>query len=218
MRHIPHLFLPQAWDAEELEVPDVAHQHLTRVLRYGAGELVTYTDGVGTFGEGTWMGGTVRRGPEHRVAPPGPHLTIAVAPPKARERQRFIVEKLQELEVDAVVWLTTQRTEGRPPSAERSAAWAVGALEQSRGTWLMRSAVGTLSDLESPIVARPDGDLVSGLTTIEGRMTIAIGPEGGFTESEIEPFPSSLALGRTVLRTETAAVAAGILVRAHDSR
>jgi 16S rRNA U1498 N3-methylase RsmE len=218
MRHIPHLFVPEAWDAEELVVPDAAHQHLTRVLRYGAGELVTYTDGVGTFGEGTWMGGTVRRGPEHRVAPPGPHLTIAVAPPKARERQRFIVEKLQEVEVDALVWLTTRHTEGRPPSAERSGAWAIGALEQSRGTRLMQCTSGSLSDLEEPIVARLDGGAVSDLTAVEGRITIAIGPEGGFTESEVGPSTPSLALGRTVLRTETAAVAAGILVRAHDSR
>jgi 16S rRNA U1498 N3-methylase RsmE len=141
-----------------------------------------------------------------------------VAPPKPKERQRFIVEKLQELEVDELVWLATAYGQARPPSHERSRAWAVGALEQSRGAYLMGCGNGTLADLDRPIMARPGGSAPGDLFPLPGPVTVAIGPEGGFTDVEIEACPRSLSLGRTVLRTDTAAIAAGMLVRAADCR
>ncbi len=218
MRHVPHLYLPAPWDDAEIDVREQAHHHLVRVLRYAGDSPVTYTDGAGTVGDGTWTGDVVRRGSELCVPRPSPHLTIAVAPPKSKERQRFIVEKLQEVEVDELVWLATAFGQARPPSHERCSAWAIGALEQSRGAYLMSNASGTWADLDEPIMARLGGDPLADLLPLMGRITIAVGPEGGFTDAEVERVPRSLSVGRTVLRTETAAVAAGMLVRASISR
>ena len=42
--------------------------------------------------------------------------------------------------------------------------------------------------------------------------SVAIGPEGGWSDAEIEIASSIVSLGNTVLRAETAAVAAGALL------
>ena len=42
-------------------------------------------------------------------------------------------------------------------------------------------------------------------------VTIAVGPEGGLTEAEVASVDATLSLGSTVLRSETAAIAAAVL-------
>jgi 16S rRNA (uracil1498-N3)-methyltransferase len=193
-------------------VPDATAHHLTAVLRYPVGEPVTYTDGRGSAGVGTWTGTGVDRGEEHTVDDVAPELTIAVAPPRNRDRQRFIVEKLQELAVQRLVWTSSARTEGRPPASRKADAWAVGALEQSRGARLMAISVAPLDDLTTGLLADPGG--VPARTVERTRpLTMVVGPEGGLTDDERDRFHWRVALGSTILRTETAAIAAAISLR-----
>jgi 16S rRNA (uracil1498-N3)-methyltransferase len=56
-------------------------------------------------------------------------------------------------------------------------------------------------------VAEPEGGPIGA-----GVSTIAVGPEGGFTDEEIACFGSTVALPGGVLRAETAAVVAGALL------
>ena len=205
MRHIPHLYLGGAWDDASLFLsPEQAH-HLERVLRIGSGAAVTYTDGRGRIGQGSYRGGEVIRGEESTVGRPN-QLSFAVAPPANRDRSRFLVEKLAELGVARLQWLDTRHGEGKVPSAEKASGWAVGALEQSRGAWL--TEVGTemvkWSDLERPLaIAAPGGDY----EPIEV-ITMAIGPEGGWDPAELPGDAGLVDLGPTILRVETAAVVA----------
>lgn len=177
---------------------------------------MTYTDGHGTIGEGSWEDGTIRRGPETSVERPT-DLTIAVAPPKQKDRVRFIVEKAQELGVAALRWIETDHGEIRIPPPNRTQAWAVGALEQSRGAWLMEVDGPVALDTLGQVIAcdasgmAPDAKswaAVSGLP-------VAIGPEGGWSEAELAGFGSIVTLGPTTLRVETAVVVAvSLLARA----
>lgn len=213
MRHQPRLYLPSEWASGVIEADDRVRHHLTRVLRYREGAAVTYTDGAGTVGSGVWTGNVIERGPERSVTRPEPVITVAVAPPKSKDRQRFVVEKLQELGVDHVVWLATERTQTTPPRNERSFAWTVAALEQSRGAWLMDVAETSIDDLDDAAVADPDGSLRPEDLRTRASITVAIGPEGGFTDAEISRFHDRVALGATVLRTETAAIAISACIR-----
>jgi molecular chaperone DnaJ len=148
MGHVPHLFLPGPWEGSRLQLGDDHLHHLGRVLRMGDGAEVTYTDGAGTVGEGWLAEAAIERG----VETPGPStasLELAVAPPASRQRARFVVEKLAELGVRRLIWVRTRHTEGRPPANDKSKAWAVSALEQSRGAWLMAVGRDELSDLDS---------------------------------------------------------------------
>lgn len=137
MGHVPHLYIPLPWDGDLITVDERTRHHLERVLRRSDGDGVTYTDGEGVIGVGEYRSGTVRRVRESPTPVPATAVTIAMAPPRASDRARFAVEKLAELGVTELTWLDTRHGEGRPPRAEKAAAWAVAALEQSRGTRLM---------------------------------------------------------------------------------
>ena len=213
MGHQPHLFLPPPWSSDSLSLRRDQEHHLLRVLRLSPGAPVTYTDGAGRFGRGVLAAGRVERGAEGPVDPPPLRLTVAVAPPGGRDRVRFLVEKLAELEVAEMAWLRSRFSQSAPPPAEKSRAWAIAALEQSRGSHLM--SIGDrplrLADLAPPLLVTDPtgGDWPSPLPP---SLTIAIGPEGGWADDDMLAGIKTVALGRRVLRVETAALVATVQV------
>lgn len=209
MPHVPHLLLAGSWDAEIVPLDHEAAHHLGTVLRRKPGESVTYTDGAGTIGAGELLDGAVRRGQERKVSPP-PRTVVAVAPPTARDRARFLVEKLGELGVAELRWIRTRHGEGRPPSEDKVAMWCRGALEQSRGAWLMRvSGPVSVTDLpEGTVFADAEGERIA----VTGVPCLAVGPEGGWAPDEIPAGAPTVSFGPSVLRVETAAIVAAVHV------
>jgi 16S rRNA (uracil1498-N3)-methyltransferase len=211
-----HLYLPGPWEGGAIAVPAATRHHVERVLR-AAQHRVGYTDGAGTLGVGEYDRGVVTRGEERLVPRPRPRLRCAVAAPRPADRQRSVVEKLAELGVDELVWLRTAHGGHHPPQPRRVRVWAEGALEQSRGAWLM--AVGTtaspaeLASAGTVLVADPGAPP---LRVPSGDVTLAVGPEGGFAPGELDVDGLvRFGLGGRILRVETAAVvAAAIVLRA----
>ncbi len=205
MGHRPHLFLGETWADNQIPVSSDQVRHLEKVLRKRGPTSVTYTDGSGTMGEGIYAGGQVTRGEERSVDRLS-QVVVAVAPPKGKDRQRFLVEKLQELGAKRLIWLNATFGEGTPPRAERSRAWAAEALQQSRGSWLIgvEDSLSDWSTLPGPlVVCDPSGSK----RPIEAK-TVVIGPEGGWAPGEIPDGAETWSLGPNVLRVETAAVVA----------
>lgn len=216
MGHTPHLYLPPPWPPTAVPLPPTAAHHLVKVLRLDPGASVTYTDGAGRQGEGRLLDGTVVRGPERSLPPPAIAITMAVAPPHDKDRLRFMIEKLAELEVRRITFLRTRFGAGRLPDLSKSIAWATGALEQSQGAWLMEVATvwTELASLDPANSWFAELDGAEHVEPLPAEATIAIGPEGGWAPGEIPEKAQRLGLGRTVLRVETAAiVAAGIIRR-----
>lgn len=209
MRHVPHLLVSGPWAGDHLALDSEQSHHLGRVLRMGQGDPLTYTDGRGVFGEGTFEGQVLGRGPERTVPRPSA-VTVAVAPPRNRNRVRFLVEKLAEVGVERLVWVRTKHSEGRSPSPDKAAGWAAAALEQSRGAWLMEIARADLADLDPDriVVAHPDG----GEGPVVEAPILLIGPEGGLAPEETGPPERRLGLGPNILRVETAAIAGAVLL------
>lgn len=210
MGHVPHVFVPPPWPDGYLTLGPRPDHHLRKVLRRRPGDPVSYTDGAGIVGHGRLTERGIERGDETEEVMAGPEVTIAAAPPSRAERARFLVEKLAELGVDHLVWLTTTHGEGRVPAADKAAAWAIAALEQSRGVRLMSvSGPARIGDLPGLLwVADTAGDAP---VPVGESVTVAVGPEGGFAAGEVPAWARPVALGRRVLRVETAAVAAGLL-------
>lgn len=209
MRHVPHVFVA-GLDGETGTVDGATERHLTTVLRARAGDPISYTDGSGLLGTGIWSGSDVVRG-EERQLPIPPEVTLAVACPKSKDRQRYLVEKLAELGVSRLVWLETRHGEGRPPPAAKARRWAEGALEQSRGVFLMAIAQARIADLSGPlVVADQTGEQPAHLCA---PVTVLIGPEGGWAEGELDERWPRIHLSDRVLRTETAAVVAAAVLR-----
>jgi 16S rRNA (uracil1498-N3)-methyltransferase len=173
---------------------------------------VTYTDGEGTRGSGIFLVGGIERGEEHSAPAPVHRVTIAVAAPHSADRARLIVEKLGELGADRLVWLESEHGSSHAPRPDKTRAWAVSALQQSRGDRLLE-ILGPLpiSDPrlrgEAVYVADRSGRPVAGVGAPRD-IVVLVGPEGGFTPGEVPEEAIPVSLGSRILRTETAAIVA----------
>ena len=212
MAHRPHLYLPRPWTGDVIGVSDETRHHIERVLR--ATDLaVDYTDGEGVVGSGRYASGELVRGNERQVPLPSPAIGVAVAAPQAADRQRFVVEKLAEVGIERLIWLRTAHGGHRAPPHARAVAWSVAALEQSRGARLMQiEGPVSLSDLadRGPVQLAHPG--TAPLRVDADPLVLAIGPEGGFAETELAVAGAgAFGLGARILRIETAAVVAATI-------
>ena len=205
MKHVPHVVVGAPWSGEEIGLSPIQWRHLTKVLRKNRGDTVTYTDGLGTRGLGRLSNQAVVRG-EEVESPRVTSLTVAVAPPANKDRQRFLVEKLAELGVARLIWLETSHGKDRVASPTKVFGWVLAAVEQSQGSWLMETSsdLMRIGDLEGRVVVcHPGGAADPGEPDV-----IVIGPEGGFADEEIPLDVTTWDLGPNILRVETAAVVA----------
>jgi 16S rRNA (uracil1498-N3)-methyltransferase len=209
---------------EDLSSPaleDEDAHHLERVLRVRPGQAVTVADGRGGWRQCRWADGAVLvvDGPPSHDPAPAPPVTVGFALTKG-ERPEWVVQKLTELGVDRIVPFVAARTVVRwePAKAERQIlrlrAVARAAAMQSRRTWLplvegvtsFAAAAAALAP-STGALAHPGG---GGLDL--SRPALLVGPEGGFTDDELGAGLPLVDLGPTVLRAETAAIAAGVLL------
>jgi 16S rRNA U1498 N3-methylase RsmE len=205
MAHIPHLVIAAPWEGPDLQLSMMQWRHLTKVLRASRGDRVSYTDGLGTVGEGRLGNQVVERG-EESLRERESEVVVASAPPGSKDRQRYLVEKLAELGVARLIWFDSRHGKQRVASSSKVFSWVVAAVEQSQGAWLMETGpeVLTWSELPSPyVVATPGGS-----PGPPHARTVVIGPEGGFAGDEVPPEAPTWSLGPTILRVETAAVVA----------
>jgi 16S rRNA (uracil1498-N3)-methyltransferase len=156
-----------------------------------------------------------------------------LVPVADRERMLWLAEKCTELQATSwrpVLWLRSASVSPRgsgPAFTERVRARMVSALTQSGGAWLPEvcgemspdDAVKALSTAQR-IVLDPGGSplLRLGPEHPAGAVAIAVGPEGGIEDGErarlVDEGFERASLGATILRFETAAIAALAAVRA----
>ncbi len=214
-RHGPHAFVDDL-DAPLLSSDD--HSHLSRSLRLRPGDPMTICDARGSWRNALFDRHPEPVGPVVFVPIPEPEMTVAMAPVKG-ERTRWAVQKLTELGVDRIVLLETERGVVRwagdrvNRSLTRLAAVARSAAAQSRRVRLpVIEGPMTISELaaasgEGFAVAERGGHPISSVTH-----TVAVGPEGGWGDTEIDPDMPRVDLGPGVLRAETAALSAAVLM------
>lgn len=204
--------------ASQLALADDIEHHLIRVLRLASGELVTATDGAGSwrsYRAEVNGGSLVLEATEavQRIERSLRAITIATAIPKG-DRVDWLVQKCTELGVDRIVLLHAERSVVRwkPARAEKQIVRlqriADEALRQSRRVWRVEVSgpVEACDVLPQSVIAEPGGR-----SLVATDLTIAIGPEGGWSDTELTSANGRIDVGRHILRTETAAVAATIL-------
>ena len=215
-----HVFVPNIEDAalDQLDLdPDDDH-HLRRVLRLRPGEAGTVSDGRGGWRACVWPGAPgVALTPEGAVVrehAPAPTVTVGFALTKGTG---WVTEKLTEVGVDVIVPFSAERSvvrwddEKAARQHERLGRVAREAAMQSRRAWLptvlpLTTFAALVGDLGANArLAQPGGPPPS-----LAHPGMLVGPEGGFSEAELEAGPGTVGLGPTVLRAETAAVAAGL--------
>jgi 16S rRNA (uracil1498-N3)-methyltransferase len=156
-----------------------------------------------------------------------PHISLLISVFKF-DRMEWAIEKCIELGVERIVPMIAHRTNAHLGQAavsrvERWRRIAQQAAEQSRQS--------TPANIESPMKLNIAAEMTSGTRIIlsenehqlslkdalashsPGRdLLLALGPEGGWTDDELQLFSkngwTSASLGPTILRAETAAIAA----------
>jgi len=225
LRRAPLVFV------DDLDVPEVSdgdRHHLHRVLRLRAGEEVCLGDGRGQWRTAVWKGPGVGGaglvgdlGGVHRMVRATPEITVGVALAKG-SRTEWMVQKLTEVGVDRIVLLATDRGVVRWPAGEESRrlgrleAVVRAAASQSRRVWLP----GVVAPVAVAAVGGPGGVVQGPVAACEpgggplslAHPTVLVGPEGGFTERELGAVDAQVGLGQGILRVETAALAAGVLL------
>lgn len=202
-------------------------QHV-RVLRLREGEAITLFDGSG----GEVPATLTQIGKRDVLATTSIHIAIEREVQRsitlypsliANDRIDWLVQKATELGVSAIQPTFTERSQRIPGDVEKRADhWrgvAIAACEQCGRNQIPKihipitlgDALAAIGD-QSLILLDADGSADKSLSTITSSSAVFIGPEGGFSPSELEALRKRcdhrLRLGPTVLRAETAAIAA----------
>ena len=218
-RAAAHVFVA---DLGAPELTDDDAHHLGRVLRLRDGEHVTVSDGAGNLRLCIWSAGSVEPAGEVLVDPaPQPVRCVAFARTKG-DKPEWTVQRLTELGIDVIAPFVAAHSVVRwdddkaARNVERMRRVAREAAMQSRRSRLPQvqavvpfSQVVTDAPPGSVALAEPGGGAL-----FEQYTTVLIGPEGGWSEDELDAITDHVTLGGTVLRAETAAVVAGSLLSA----
>lgn len=213
---------------------DVAHHMKVRRLANGA--PLRLTDGAGRVASATLVtlarnAAVVDVGAVHEVPPlPDVHL---LAPIGDRDRMLVLAEKATELGVTSwrpVLWHRSRSVQPRgegPGFQGKVRARMLSALAQSHGAWLpnvypdatLDRALAGLPEQAARVVLDVGGaPLLTALAPATGGVVLAVGPEGGLDEEERAKLAQhgfvAASLGQTILRFETAGVAAVAIARA----
>jgi 16S rRNA (uracil1498-N3)-methyltransferase len=232
---VPLVHIPGAdltGDAVRLSDDDI--HHLTRVLRLRDGASVVVGDGQGGTRPAViertsarFSGASVHD-PRQR-----PSIEVIQAVPKGR-RMDEVVQVLVELGVERIRPVESERTVVRLEEAKRARAverWravAAAAAAQSRRVWLPEVAAVTdpvtaftqvtgAGLLLHPAAETPLGEVLAVDRPVgTPSVTVAVGPEGGWSDREVTAAHSAgmaaVSMGATVLRTEHAAVVACVVI------
>ena len=210
------------------ELPAEEASHAVRVLRLQAGDEVTLTDGKGNFYRAEISVASNKRCLVNilETQPQEPlwqgHLHIAMAPTKNMDRTEWFAEKATEIGFDELTFLNCRFSERKVIKTERIQKILVSAIKQSLKARLPR--LNEMTDFNK-FVRQPfngqkfiahcyEGEkpLLKDILKQGEDALVLIGPEGDFSEEEVKTAVAQgfqpVSLGRSRLRTETAALVA----------
>lgn len=219
----------------EGELPEEEARHAIRVLRLQSGDEIYLMDGKGVYYRAEITTATGHRC-LYRILDRIPqesdwegHLHVAMAPTKIIDRVEWFTEKAVEIGFDELSFLECQYSERRVVKNDRIDKIIISATKQSHKAW--KTKLNEMVSFEDFVKEPREGDkfichcydqkdidddreksvlmdvLKRGVPT-----TVLIGPEGDFSMEEVRLAQAhgyrSVSLGRSRLRTETAALVA----------
>ena len=200
--------------------------HAVKVLRLKPGERISVTDGMGTFARAViteiqnkilYFDILEKQTKDQRTA----KIHIALAPTKNIDRVEWFVEKSTELGIEEISFVLCERSERKVIHLERLEKLAISALKQSLA--IVKPVLRPLisfsdfvrqTDSHQKFIAHLEEGSQSLFASVQPKnaSTVLIGPEGDFSAKELllakNANYSSVTLGSSRLRTETAALIA----------
>ena len=207
----PTIYIPNCdLDSDYITLDDSKLHHLKNVLRMKNEDNVNISNGNGKLLIGKLSKNDVKVSTKKDYV--RNHETKIFVPPlREKNRFRFMIEKLVELNVSKLVIGKTENSQNTRIEADRISNWAISAVEQSGSPFFPDievteeidfSIFKTCFDISGEPINK-DTDKVD---------TFAIGPEGGWSPKELTNFEIKYKITDFNLRSETAAVSAVSLI------
>ena len=224
--------------AQQAVLSEEESTHCVRVLRHTTGDILTLTDGRGMF----YQARITNPHPKHCELEilsseqqtkhhPG-HIHVAIAPTKNIDRIEWMIEKCTEIGADAFTPLLCRFSERKTIRQDRLEKIILSAAKQSLTAYLptlapltpieefIRSSTADYKYIAHCYLNSERRLLLNELQSIRNRenasFAILIGPEGDFSEQEvqlaIEHGFIPVSLGDARLRTETAGLVSCVLM------
>ena len=212
----------------------VRAEHILKVLHGEVGQTLKTGEVDGLIGTGEIVeivrgecGPLVRVKVDHSGRGLEPCFDLVLAPPRPRVMKR-LMPQLASLGVGTMVLVGAKKVEKdfwgatllkeenyRPLLVDGLMQSGTSALPRIETRRNFRAFVRDELDAAFPtanrVVAHPYGASMRGASAAAGRLLLAVGPEGGWTDEEVELLESRgfarYSLGRRILRTDTALVA-----------
>ena len=150
---------------------------------------------------------------------------IVIAPTKSYNRIEWAVEKLTEIGINKISFIYTNNSERRELNVERLQKKSISAMKQSKSLFKpvieniisLNKLLEKYKNYENKFVADIKSNKTLNKIKVVGNSIFLIGPEGDFTSEEMKKISingfSKITLGNKILRTETAAIMAGYLIK-----
>jgi len=228
-----HQFFVPHIDNNIITLSEYEAKHF-RVLRLTEKDNIYVTDGKGTQCKVKVKEISKKRVVlnvlEKKIFPsPSPKLIIAIAPTKGNERFEWFLEKAVELGVTDILPFYSKFSERKKINLTRIKKIMVAALKQSMRAYLPKvEEIKSFTELlHLPkdysglyFIAhcrKKDLQLLKEYELTGKNVCVLIGPEGGFSDNEIEEAIAAgwqeVSLSKNRLRTETAALAAALTIK-----
>ena len=228
----PYFFEETLPDSDEFTLSEETSRHISQVLRMREGEEIILTNGKGyrlfaniLFADKKKTKALFIR--KEFLEQPVPTTTIAISLIKNNNRFEWFAEKATEIGISKIIPLICKRSEKTHFKMERTRSILISAMLQSQQSWLPElsepvkiSEVIKKENYEQKFIAHCVDDEkkeLKSLVSDSASKIILIGPEGDFTEEEIQTAIQQnyipVSLGKTRLRTETAGIAAAFLLK-----
>ncbi|TAI48537.1 16S rRNA (uracil(1498)-N(3))-methyltransferase [Flagellimonas allohymeniacidonis] len=211
-------------------------RHIVKVLRKKEGDELHITNGKGSLYTAKILAADIRKckvqiTEEEKTIPKRHRLHLAVAPTKMNDRYEWFLEKATEIGIDEITPILCDHSERKTLKLERMERVLQSAMKQSLQTFLPKlnppiayeDFVAQDHNATGFIAHCDDGERMELKRRIvpDSSILIMIGPEGDFSKEEISTALKKgflpVSLGKTRLRTETAAIVACAIVALANS-
>lgn len=217
--------------SDEFFLSEESSRHIAQVLRMKEAELITITNGKGQTLTAEIISPHKKKTKVKVIQNkfserPLPLTAIAISLIKNTNRFEWFAEKATEIGISCIIPLICKRSEKIHFKIERITSILKSAMLQSQQSWLpeISEPVKFLDFIESEnyeqkfiahCLPEEKKELRNAVQSDSSKI-ILIGPEGDFTEDEIQMAIKKnyvpVSLGDTRLRTETAGIAAAVLL------
>ena len=234
MKEVRFFYVPNAATTNELPMEEA--MHALRVLRLRSGDEMMLMDGNGTFYRAEVELAATKRC-VYKIKETLPQeplwngkIRLAIAPTKMMDRVEWLAEKATEVGIDELAFLYCKFSERKVMRTVRLDKIVVAATKQSRKPW--KPEVTSMTSFNDFVSTPREGckyiahcyeeverkDLFDELGKLpaDADVTVLVGPEGDFSIDEVRKAESngyiSVSLGQSRLRTETAGLAAVMMM------